>query len=130
MKPVVLPLCSSPFMDRKLKIGSGGRRTAPFDKKTNLGTVIQSYSLDIGTPTDMRRNIHVTKNPETGHLEGLPKSWAKFWNKLSMNKQNEDPGGIATTTQFYTTDNDKPPEGPSSTSLEMKEIEEGEEELL
>ncbi|KAJ8723175.1 hypothetical protein PYW08_003087 [Mythimna loreyi] len=70
-------------------------------------------ALDIGTPTDLKRNIHVTKNSETGRLEGLPTSWAKLWNKLSKNKEDVSPEGAQTNAQFYVED-EKSPKTPFS----------------
>ena len=109
-----------------------------FTTKCKVGVKNKVTAVDIGPPTDMRREIHVTKNPETGKLEGLPRAWSKFWDKLSSSsKQNEDHEVAKETSKFYTTEshevakdtakfytteNHNAPEDPSKTSSEIKNL--------
>lgn len=76
---------------------------------------------DIGSPTDMRQIFHVTINPETGRLEGLPKNLSKLWDKLDQpNQLNEAPEVAPKTTKFYASEKGKTTEEPSSASDEME----------
>ena len=46
----------------------------------------------IGLPTNVVRGIHVSKNLETGDLEGLPKQWQKLLkNLITEDERTENP---------------------------------------
>lgn len=77
-------------------------------------------AADIEPETDIRQNIHVFQNPETGRLDGWPKSWSKFWNQTQ------------TTSKFYTTENENLlEETPSTSTIEIKKkVEEQIKEFL
>jgi hypothetical protein len=46
----------------------------------------------IGTPTNVVRGLHVSKNHLTGDLEGLPKPWqALLQTMITQDEQNENP---------------------------------------
>ncbi|CAH0399920.1 unnamed protein product [Chilo suppressalis] len=46
---------------------------------------------EIGMPTNVKQHIHVSKNTETGMLEGLPASWQRLLNaQITPAEQNEN----------------------------------------
>ncbi|KAF4533256.1 hypothetical protein B566_EDAN005172 [Ephemera danica] len=56
----------------------------------------------IGHPTNVHHEFHVSKNKETGQLEGLPDSWTRFMNtQISKAEQNENPGAVLQAIKFY-----------------------------
>lgn len=58
---------------------------------------------EIGLPTNVTRHIHVSKNNQTGHLEGLPKSWQQLMDsQITQDEQNENPDAAYQATLFYT----------------------------
>lgn len=47
---------------------------------------------EIGLPTNVVRGIHVSKNSETGDLEGLPKQWQRLLkNLITEDERSENP---------------------------------------
>lgn len=47
---------------------------------------------DIGLPTNVVRGIHVSKNPTTGDLDGLPKAWYRLLkSQITEEEQFENP---------------------------------------
>lgn len=52
----------------------------------------ENHQFDIGLPTNVVRGIHVSKNMETGDLEGLPKQWQRMLQSLiTPDEQSENP---------------------------------------
>lgn len=48
-------------------------------------------ATEIGMPTNVKQHIHVSKNTETGMLEGLPASWQRLLNaQITPAEQNEN----------------------------------------
>lgn len=57
------------------------------DKKSK-----EEPEFEIGFPTNVVRGIHVSKNLETGNLEGLPKQWQKLLhNLITEDERTENP---------------------------------------
>lgn len=57
-----------------------------------LFNIKKSRVGDIGLPTDMRQIVHVSKNSETGKLEGLPTDWSVFLDQqVTPTEKNENP---------------------------------------
>ncbi|KAF9802055.1 hypothetical protein SFRURICE_004306 [Spodoptera frugiperda] len=72
-------------------------------------------TADIGLPTDMKRHIHVTKNEETGRLEGLPKTWERQLNAHSTSmEENKNPIAPVTVSLKITESNETPEESLES----------------
>jgi p21-activated kinase 1 len=47
---------------------------------------------EIGLPTNVVRGIHVSKNQQTGDLEGLPKAWTRLLKStITEDEQAENP---------------------------------------
>jgi p21-activated kinase 1 len=60
--------------------------------------------MDIGVPTNVVRGIHVSKNNETGDLEGLPKQWHKMLQTMITEHErteNPDAGKSIKITFFF-----------------------------
>lgn len=56
----------------------------------------------IGRPTDVVRGIHVSKNKETGDLEGLPKQWQRLLkNLITEDERSENPDAGLYISQSY-----------------------------
>lgn len=48
-------------------------------------------ATEIGMPTNVKQHIHVSRNTETGMLEGLPASWQRLLNaQITPAEQNEN----------------------------------------
>lgn len=59
-------------------------------------------ATDIGRPTNVKQHIHVSKNSETGMLEGLPSSWLRLLNtQISPDEQNENPDAAIQAVKFH-----------------------------
>jgi hypothetical protein len=59
--------------------------------KNNKDPQINTIS-EIGLPTNVVRGIHVSKNPLTGDIEGLPKKWQDLLKtQITEAEQNENP---------------------------------------
>jgi len=57
---------------------------------------------EIGLPTNVVRGIHVSKNIETGDLEGLPKAWQRLLkNTITEVEQQENPDAAYQAVKFY-----------------------------
>ncbi|XP_015186197.1 PREDICTED: serine/threonine-protein kinase PAK 2 [Polistes dominula] len=66
-------------------------------KSVNVETV-----AEIGLPTNVSHEFHVSKNAETGQLEGLPISWIRFLNtQISKSEQDEHPAAALQAIKFY-----------------------------
>lgn len=66
-------------------------------KSVNVETV-----AEIGLPTNVSHEFHVSKNAETGQLEGLPLSWIHFLNtQISKSEQDEHPAATLQAIKFY-----------------------------
>lgn len=57
---------------------------------------------DIGMPTNVKHGMHVSKNAETGALEGLPNTWLKIMNsQISKQEQSENPDAAYQAVRYY-----------------------------
>ncbi|XP_053604960.1 serine/threonine-protein kinase PAK 1 [Plodia interpunctella] len=57
---------------------------------------------EIGMPTNVKRHIHVSKNSETGMLEGLPTPWLRVLNaQITPAEQNENPDAAIKAVIFH-----------------------------
>ncbi|XP_076767212.1 p21 (RAC1) activated kinase 3 [Xylocopa sonorina] len=57
---------------------------------------------EIGLPTNVSHKFHVSKNAETGQLEGLPDSWLRLLNtQISKSEQDEHPAAALQAIKFY-----------------------------
>lgn len=72
-------------------------------------------ATEIGMPTNVKQHIHVSKNSETGQLEGLPNSWLRLLNaQITPAEQHEHPDAAIQALKFhiYTYKKEKAPEEP------------------
>jgi len=75
--------------------------TKLFSKKKS-GTVNDQVAAEIGLPTNVSHKFHVSKNAETGQLEGLPDPWIRLLNtQISKSEQNEHPDAALQAIKFY-----------------------------
>lgn len=75
--------------------------TKLFSKKKS-GTVTDTVAAEIGLPTNVSHKFHVSKNAETGQLEGLPDPWIRLLNtQISKSEQNEHPDAALQAIKFY-----------------------------
>lgn len=59
-------------------------------------------ATEIGMPTNVKQHIHVSKNSETGMLEGLPSSWLRQLNaQISPSEQQENPNAAIQAVAFH-----------------------------
>uniref|UniRef100_A0A182VRK5 non-specific serine/threonine protein kinase n=1 Tax=Anopheles minimus TaxID=112268 RepID=A0A182VRK5_9DIPT len=57
---------------------------------------------EIGLPTNVVHGMHVSKNQQTGHLEGLPKSWIRIMDALiTHDEQSKNPEAAYQAVKFY-----------------------------
>uniref|UniRef100_A0A182MGF1 non-specific serine/threonine protein kinase n=1 Tax=Anopheles culicifacies TaxID=139723 RepID=A0A182MGF1_9DIPT len=57
---------------------------------------------EIGLPTNVVHGMHVSKNQQTGHLEGLPKSWIRMMDALiTHDEQSKNPEAAYQALKFY-----------------------------
>ncbi|XP_033217690.1 serine/threonine-protein kinase PAK 1 [Belonocnema kinseyi] len=57
---------------------------------------------EIGLPTDVSHQFHVSKNAVTGQLEGLPDPWIRLLNaQISKSEQNEHPAAALQAIKYY-----------------------------
>ncbi|XP_014218309.1 serine/threonine-protein kinase PAK 1 [Copidosoma floridanum] len=57
---------------------------------------------EIGLPTNVSHKFHVSKNAETGQIEGLPDSWIRLLNtQITKSEQNEHPDAALQAIKFY-----------------------------
>ncbi|KFB42365.1 AGAP001790-PA-like protein [Anopheles sinensis] len=57
---------------------------------------------EIGLPTNVVHGMHVSKNQQTGHLEGLPKSWIRMVDALiTSDEQSKNPEAAYQAVKFY-----------------------------
>ncbi|GBP34765.1 hypothetical protein EVAR_21829_1 [Eumeta japonica] len=93
-----------------------------FTKKTSNK---DERATDIGLPTNVKRNIHVSKNIETGMLEGLPSSWLRLLNaQITQAEQNENPDAAYQALAFhmYQVKKEKAPAEPFKPFVTEEEI--------
>lgn len=75
----------------------------------------EERATDIGMPTNVKQHVHVSKNSETGMLEGLPNSWLRLLNtQITAAEQNENPDAAIQAVKFhmYTIKKEKAPDEP------------------
>lgn len=57
---------------------------------------------EIGLPTDIKHSVHVSKNAETGQLEGLPEPWRRLiYNQITKDEQSENPDAVLHAIKYY-----------------------------
>ncbi|XP_011189626.1 serine/threonine-protein kinase PAK 2 [Zeugodacus cucurbitae] len=57
---------------------------------------------EIGNPTNFQRHYHVSRNEETGHLEGLPASWTRLMNaQITRDEQDKNPDAAYHAVKYY-----------------------------
>ncbi|XP_049872505.1 serine/threonine-protein kinase PAK 3 [Pectinophora gossypiella] len=62
----------------------------------------EERATEIGMPTNVKQHIHVSKNSETGMLEGLPSSWLRLLNtQITPAEQNENPDAAIQAVKFH-----------------------------
>ncbi|XP_012279643.1 serine/threonine-protein kinase PAK 1 [Orussus abietinus] len=64
--------------------------------------IVTNSVSEIGLPTNVSHQFHVSKNAETGQLEGLPDPWIRELNaQISKSEQNEHPAAALQAIKFY-----------------------------
>lgn len=82
------------------KTGSGGGGGGGGGLGGCGGTV--DTVAEIGFPTNVSHQFHVSKNAETGQLEGLPESWIRLLNtQITKSEQDEHPTAALQAIKFY-----------------------------
>ncbi|XP_073831221.1 p21 (RAC1) activated kinase 3 [Musca autumnalis] len=57
---------------------------------------------EIGNPTNFQRHFHVSRNEETGVLEGLPAPWVRLMNaQITRDEQDQNPDAAYQAVKFY-----------------------------
>ncbi|KAJ8675867.1 hypothetical protein QAD02_011653 [Eretmocerus hayati] len=73
-----------------------------FSKKKHHPPQSNDTVGEIGPPTNVSHQFHVSKNAQTGQLEGLPDSWIRLLNtQISKSEQNENPAAALQAIKFY-----------------------------
>nr|XP_031838871.1 serine/threonine-protein kinase PAK 1 isoform X2 [Nomia melanderi] len=63
---------------------------------------IDTVATEIGLPTNVSHQFHVSRNEQTGQLEGLPESWIRLLNtQISKSEQDEHPAAALQAIKFY-----------------------------
>ena len=74
--------------------------TKLFSKKRSAP--VDTVAAEIGLPTNVSHKFHVSKNAETGQLEGLPDPWIRLLNtQISKSEQDEHPDAALQAIKFY-----------------------------
>ena len=72
-----------------------------FSKKKHSSGAADTVA-EIGLPTNVSHKFHVSKNAETGQLEGLPDSWISLLNaQISKAEQDDNPAAALHAIKFY-----------------------------
>lgn len=57
---------------------------------------------EIGMPTNVKQHLHVSKNSETGMLEGLPTSWLRLLDtQITQAEKNDNPDAAAAALTYH-----------------------------
>ncbi|XP_037952168.1 serine/threonine-protein kinase PAK 3-like [Teleopsis dalmanni] len=57
---------------------------------------------EIGNPTNFQRHFHVSRNKETGDLEGLPTPWLRLMNaQITRDEQDKNPDAAYQAVKYY-----------------------------
>ncbi|TDG48855.1 hypothetical protein AWZ03_004758 [Drosophila navojoa] len=57
---------------------------------------------EIGAPTNFQRHFHVSRNQETGDLEGLPTPWVRLMNtQITRDEQDKNPDAAYHAVKYY-----------------------------
>lgn len=63
---------------------------------------VDTVAAEIGLPTNVSHKFHVSKNAETGQLEGLPDPWIRLLNtQISKSEQDEHPDAALQAIKYY-----------------------------
>lgn len=72
-----------------------------FNKSAKSPSNDSQQISSIGLPTNVTRNVHVTKNDQ-GDFEGLPTSWMRLMNtQITHDEQKENPDAVYQAVKFY-----------------------------
>ncbi|XP_076646376.1 p21 (RAC1) activated kinase 3 [Halictus rubicundus] len=75
--------------------------TKLFSRKKQT-SALDTVVTEIGLPTNVSHQFHVSKNAETGQLEGLPESWIRLLDtQITKSEQNEHPTAALQAIKFY-----------------------------
>lgn len=59
-------------------------------------------ATEIGMPTNVKQHLHVSKNSETGMLEGLPSSWLRLLDtQITQAEKNDNPDAAAAALTYH-----------------------------
>lgn len=73
-----------------------------FGKRPQSKDNNERHISEIGLPTNVQHDIHVSKNDKTGDLEGLPKQWLRCMNALiTQDEQHKNPDAAYQAVRFY-----------------------------
>ncbi|XP_043268631.1 serine/threonine-protein kinase PAK 3 [Venturia canescens] len=73
-----------------------------FSKKNKNTTPDHVVVGEIGLPTNVSHQFHVSKNQETGQLEGLPDPWIRLLNtQITKSEQDSHPHAALQAIKFY-----------------------------
>ncbi|CAG9135724.1 hypothetical protein JYU34_017709 [Plutella xylostella] len=89
-------------------------------------------AAEIGMPTNVKQHIHVSKNSETGMLEGLPNSWLRLLNtQITPAEQNENPDAAykAVALHMHLLKKEKAPDEPFKPLITEEVITEEDKEI-
>ncbi|XP_022919329.1 serine/threonine-protein kinase PAK 3 [Onthophagus taurus] len=71
-------------------------------KKRESNESSSSILINIGAPTEVKHDVHVSKNKETGKLEGLPQSWQRqIQFQITETEKIENPMAVVDAVKYY-----------------------------
>lgn len=84
----------------------------------------------IGHPTNVMHDIHVSKNKETGQLEGLPLAWQRqIGNLFTQAERNNNPDALIHAVKYYNYSMKKKEPEPFKPFLTEEDIDEESEAI-
>lgn len=97
-------------------------------KRTTKQSGYQSQVSEIGTPFEVRHNVHVGFNQATGKIEGLPTPWLNLINdaNISQSEQLSNPEAVISALKVITYSMRKKPKylgNEDNINNEIQEIE-------
>ncbi|XP_047102980.1 serine/threonine-protein kinase Pak [Schistocerca piceifrons] len=91
---------------------------------------IQQVPSQIGLPTNVKHDYHVTRNAHTGELEGLPESWIRLLNaQITKEEQDVNPRAAVQALKYYNYSIKKKPTEPFKPLITAEQIEEESAEI-
>ena len=78
-------------------------RLRPSHRKKKVTSNSPSRGSEIGQPYQVKHNIHVGYNPETGTIEGLPQPWLDLLSQANISKleQSTNPKAVIDALKYY-----------------------------